>query len=170
MRRLTTTIGLAAAVATTAAAAAPAAPLAPDRIVSAAPPAADPPFEPPEAEEARAVQLGMPDPQRFAPVSPERALAEFLQAWHDRAWDRMALWGAAPAAELRRRYAVDRLRGWAITERRVSRATALFDVVTTQRGMRPLLTRDIETFVAVKGLQGRWRVQSITRGVLEPVV
>jgi hypothetical protein len=169
MRRLTTTIGLAAVVGTTAAAAAPAAPIAPDRIVSAAPPVTDSPAEPPEAEEARTVQLGLPAPERLPPATPERALAELLQAWHDRAWDRMAVWAAVPAAELRRRYGADRLRGWAIVSRRVSHGAARFDVVTSVRGMRPLLTRETETFLAVKGLRGRWRLQSVARGILEPL-
>lgn len=50
--------------------------------------------EEPVAREARPTQLERPDPNDYRPGTARRAAAEFLDAWHDRAWDRMAVWTA----------------------------------------------------------------------------
>jgi hypothetical protein len=66
--------------------------------------------------------LKIANPKLVAPGTPRRALAEFANAWHDRDWDRMALfvtpsWAQRqddPAAALREAFGDTRLRGYAI--------------------------------------------------------
>lgn len=109
-----------------------------------------------EAEEAREVQLPLPPPERFRRGTPERALAEFMDAWHDRAWDRMALW-AAPSwreltpgdegAVLRDRYGAFRLRGWTASREEQDPSVARFRVLTAYRDVRPVIERERLLFV-----------------------
>jgi hypothetical protein len=161
LRRLLTA---AVAVAALPAATAVAQPLAPPRITVAVPPVvADPATGgAPEAEEARIAQLGLPRPTAFAPTSALRAAAEYLDAWHDRAWDRMALWAGAGAGRLERTRAADRLRGWALTGADVTGDFAVVEVLTARRGMRPVLRRVPTMLSLARAPQGRWRVLDVT--------
>ncbi|HEU4974841.1 MAG TPA: hypothetical protein VFT50_07090 [Baekduia sp.] len=87
-------------------------------------------------QEARKVQLGLPDPERQPVGTPARAAAEWLSAWHQRAWSRLRLWTtptpADPmtASDLRDRLWVARLDGWALRHVDVhgARARATVDV------------------------------------------
>lgn len=120
------------------------APLVPAARVS------DPPGGGFVAGEVGAVELGLPAPARFRPGGAERALAEFMDAWHDRAWDRMALWTTPPfrerfgdpGAELRRRYGAFRLLGWTIDSERLQPLLARFTVLTAYRDVRPQVERE----------------------------
>ena len=111
--------------------------------------------QPVEAEEARRVQLGLPRADAFGPRTPARPLAEFLGAWHDRAWDRMALWASAsrralPAetsALLRRRFGTFRLLGWLMLDSDVKARTARFRVLVAYRDLEPKVQRAVLTFV-----------------------
>ena len=110
-----------------------------------------------EAEEAREVQLpahsGDPD---APPTSPRRALAEFMDAWSDRAWDRMARWtapswqAAVPGDEgrlLRQLYGTYRVRGWAIVGTSSKPSVTRFTVLVAYRDVRPAVVRERLRFV-----------------------
>lgn len=105
--------------------------------------------ERPHAAEARAVQLGLPDPSHFRPGGAERAAAEFMQAWHDRAWSRMASWTAAAwveqhasaASDLRKRFRGRRLLGWELVRSRLHPRRALATVTVAFRDLRPRVRR-----------------------------
>lgn len=139
-------------------------------VLGAPPPAppvparvSDPPGGGFVAEEARTVELGLPAPARFRPNGAERALAEFMDAWHDRAWDRMALWTTPPfrerfddpGAELRRRYGAFRLLGWTIDSERLQPLLARFTVLTAYRDVRPQVEREELRLFALR-FGGRW--------------
>lgn len=143
------------------------APIAPPGVPARpAPPASDQPGEGVEAEEARTVQLGLPTPREFRPASPERAVAHFRDAWHDRAWDRMALWTSAPwrkrqrdaGAELRDRFAAYRVRGWTIEDTSRTGPTAIVTVLMARRDLKPQITRERRRFALVRPEGGRWGV------------
>lgn len=136
------------------------APLAPQGVPGVALCATDPPGTGrTEMEEAETVQLPAPDPGRQPPGSPDRALAEFLDAWHDRAWDRMAQWTSpswrriVPGDEgrlLRQRYGTYRLRGWAPTPGEREAGLARFTVLTAYRDLRPAVVRERLRFVVTR--------------------
>ncbi len=117
------------------------------------------------ASEARTVELALPAPARFRPGSAERALAEFMDAWYDRAYDRMAGWTTPafreryedPGAELRRRYGTFRLLGWSIQRERLQPVLARFTVSTAYRDLRPQVEREELRLFAVR-LGGRWGI------------
>ena len=134
------------------------APIAPPGVPARAVCATDPPGEGrPEAEEARKVQLPVhPDEPDAAPSSPRRALAEFMDAWHDRAWDRMAHWTAPSWQELvpgdegrllRQRYATYRLRGWAVLRTSREPSVARYTLLVAYRDIRPAVVRERLRFV-----------------------
>lgn len=136
------------------------APIAPRGLPATAVCATDAPGEGVEAEEARTVQLPLPDPGRFGPSTPQRAVAEFMDAWRDRAWDRMALWTApswgklTPGDEgrfLRSRYGTYRLRGWAFTgtPQRDPR-TARLRTIVAHRDVAPRIERETLRFVVTR--------------------
>ena len=133
------------------------APLAPRGVPATPVCATDPPGEGTEGEEARPVQPPLPDPDTFRPGAPSRAVAEYLDAWHDRAWDRMARWTSPSWRELvpgdagraiRRRHAAFRLRGWTITARERQPSSAEFGVLVAYRDLAPRITREQLRFVA----------------------
>ena len=143
------------------------APIAPPRVPPRpAPAVSDEPGQGVEAEEARTVQLGLPWPSKWRPGTPARAAAEFLDAWHGRAWDRMALWTSRawrgeqrdPGAELRDRYAAFRLRGWSLEDVRRSGPTATVEVLTARRDLEPQIRRERLRFALVRPRGGRWGV------------
>ena len=136
------------------------APIAPPGVPATPVCATDPPGEGTEAEEARPVQLPLPAPRLSAAGSPGRALAEYLDAWHDRAWDRMALWASASWRQavpdeaesrlLRRRYGTYRLRGWAVRARESEPSVARFRVLVAYRDIAPEIVRERLRFVVVR--------------------
>lgn len=129
--------------------------------------AAEPPLNPPpakptvqperepgagtELEEAEPSQLGFPDPDDLRPNSAPRALAEFMTAWRDRAWDRMATWTTQgflarsenAAAALRDRFGERRLRGYVVRRSRLQPTRARMRVLLEFRGLRPRLRREV---------------------------
>ena len=136
------------------------APIAPHRIVGHAPVFTAAPGGDPLAEQAGLVQLGTPSPSSFQPLSAQAAVAEYLDAWHDRAWDRMALWSLDGAGALQTAHAADRLRGWAITGALAGAHHGTVHVIAVTRGMRPALERHDLTFELVPDDGGRWRVKA----------
>lgn len=131
----------------------------------------------PAAGEARATQLGTPSPRRYRPGGPERAAAEYLSAWHARAWDRMALWtGAAfrarradPGDELRRRFGAFRLTGWTVRRERLrpGKGGARLSVLVAYRGQRPVVRR-AELHLFLVRIGGRWGVVQGAGDVIRP--
>lgn len=126
-----------------------------------------PPGEEPVAREARPTQLAPPDPTDYRPGTPRRAAAEFLDAWHDRAWDRMAVWTAPlwrenlpdPAASLRFRFGIARLRGAEQGDLRrldENRAALAVDLAATK--LTPELERRRVT-MDLRRADGRWGVE-----------
>ena len=132
------------------------------RPVSATAPLNPPPAQPAEeaaqvttgsaeTEEAGTGQLGFPRPEQFRPNGAERALAEFMAAWRDRAWGRMATWTAEgfqlrhprPARELRRLYRTRWLRGYDVRRMSLHPARAVAQVLIEFRNVRPQLRRQL---------------------------
>jgi len=139
-----------------------------DRPAVASRPA--PATDDPVAREARPTQLERPDPADHPPGTPQRAAEEFLDAWHDRAWDRMAVWTAPlwrenlpdPAASLRFRFGVERLRGaYQRRFRRLGpdRASLVVDLAATK--LTPELERRRVT-MDLRREDGRWTVEPIS--------
>lgn len=126
--------------------------------------------EDPVAQEARPTQLSKPDPSDYRPATARRAAAEFLDAWHDRDWDRMAtrsalLWRENvpdPAASLRLRFGRLRLTGAYQRELRRSsanRAVLVVELPTTEGAA------EIERRISTMDLRregGRWPVEPIS--------
>lgn len=151
------------------------APIAPRGVPAAPACATQRPGTGTRAEENRTVQLPQPAPERFAPTSPRRALAEFMDAWHDRAWDRMATW-ASPSWRMltrgddgqlmRRRYAAYRLRGWTVLAALPRPSVVRFRVLTAHRDIAPRIERERLRFVLTREDErgalvtegGRWGV------------
>ncbi|MDP9386043.1 MAG: hypothetical protein M3P50_12610, partial [Actinomycetota bacterium] len=112
-------------------------------------------------------QLERPDPTDYRPGTARRAAEEFLDAWHDRAWDRMAVWTAPlwrenlpdPAASLRFRFGIARLRGAfqrdlrSIDDDRATLVVALAATTLTPELERRRVTMDL------RREDGRWGVE-----------
>jgi len=124
----------------------------------------------PVAQEARPTQLPEPEPGEYRPGTARRAAAEFLDAWHDRAWDRMALWTAPlwrenlpdPAGSLRFRFGVARLRGAEQGDLRrlgPDRVSIVADLASTT--IDPEIERRRVT-MDVRRVDGRWGVEPIS--------
>lgn len=104
-----------------------------------------------ELEEREPAQLDLVPPGDLRAGSAERALAEFMDAWHDRAWDRMVEWTAFgyqlrnddPAAELRERYRTRWLRGYFVQRMRLQPTMARARVLIEYRNVDPQLRREV---------------------------
>ena len=116
---------------------APRAPLAPPRVPRPRPAPESQPERGTAAREATGPQLGLPVPSGFSQGSAARTLAEFMDAWHNRQWERAVLWTAfswrsrfaEPVTALQTRFAPRRLRGWAIIGERLQRARGMFTIL-----------------------------------------
>jgi hypothetical protein len=134
---------------------------------------ASPPPRGPQFSEDRAAQLGVLDPARQRPGSARRAIAEWLLAWHDRAWGRMLLWSdpvpapALSAGDLRIAFSPARLAGWSVTRLDAAGDNGVGTVAVAVRpSLRAVLQRRTLR-LAVRRSAGVWMVRS--RDVVAPV-
>ena len=125
------------------------------------------------AADIGAVQLGTPPPRRDAPLTARRAVAEWLDAWHDRAWRRAMLWSSAvpapqpTAAQLRARFWPSRLAGWVIRRVRRDGDRARANVlVAVAPALRAKAQRRVMS-VPLRRAAGHWSV--VVRRVAAPL-
>lgn len=120
----------------------------------------------PRAEEARVVQLGLPAASRYAAGTPERAVAEWLTAWRQRAWDRMRVWSAPvprpalTAADLRERFWTARLDGWLLRDLVQDGARARADVVVALHPALRMVEQRTSLPVQLRRRGNVWQVRA----------
>jgi hypothetical protein len=106
----------------------------------------DNPKRPPQPPRAAtpAGPLELPPPARYAAERPDRALASFMLAWHDRDWGRMLAsttrsWrmeAGAPRTALVALFGGKRPRGYSVRRRVLNSGNARFEVLVQYAGKR----------------------------------
>lgn len=134
-----------------------------------------------ELAEARRVQLGIAPPARFPPATPRRALAGFMEAWHERAFGRMATWSTAswnlapqPDRRLRRGLGWRRLGGYVVLEAQEGPIVSRYEVLVAYSDLRPRVRREVLRLRALRQNRagrlvergGRWGIDPTS---VEPV-
>jgi hypothetical protein len=102
------------------------------------------PPQPPPATTPPAGPLELPPPARYAAERPDRALASFMLAWHDRDWGRMLAsttrsWrmeAGAPRAALVALFAGKLPRAYSVRRRVLNPGNAHFEVLVQYAGKR----------------------------------